>query len=225
MRMLSSKALALCGLAALLLVAFPALGEAQATVTLTVPDSAAAEAGQDPASFTATRTTDAGTDLNLRVYLQRSGNATTADFGTVNLSAVDVAVVHLTVDDTDAAELNQNPGAFTLARSNQGNVDEQLRVYLEVTGTAAVLYDYDIAQLHPAGGSLYYITLPAHQLSYSYTLVPDFEEIEEGDESAVFTVVGPQLEGHGYLVGAPATGAITIRDFIDFIFGDGFENH
>jgi hypothetical protein len=64
-------------------------------------------------------------------------------------------VVHLTVDDTDAAELNQNPGAFTLARSNQGNVDEQLRVYLEVTGTAAVLYDYDIAQLHPAGGSLY----------------------------------------------------------------------
>lgn len=534
--MLSSKALALCGLAALLLVAFPALGEAQATVTLTVPDGAAAEAGQDPASFTATRTTDAGTDLNLRVYLQRSGNATTADFGTVNLSAVggdvyyaripfgqtsitftatpkldnivegdetlaytiipsqlvgndyiigspsfgeaaiaddvatvhltlddaeaaeagkdpagftitrsnqgnmtlqlrvymqiegtaqrdldyaisanatyqggttwyatippnesstsvtftpkvdnllegdetisfnllapqqethgytigvpnagaatiadDVAVVHLTVDDAEAAEagadpagftvtrssqgnlalslrvylqvggtaqrvldfstgnlfysegttwyvvipanqssisativpssdnliegeetmsysllgpllagndytigapesgdatlsddvavitltvddaeaaeLNQNTGAFTLARSNQGNVDDQLRVYLEVTGTAAVLYDYDIAQLHLAGGSIHYITLPAHQLSYSYTLVPDFEEIEEGDESAVFTVVGPQLEGHGYIVGAPATGAITIRDFIDFIFGDGFENH
>jgi hypothetical protein len=47
---------------------------AQATVTLTVPDSAAAEAGQDPASFTATRTTDAGTDLNLRVYC--SGAAT-----------------------------------------------------------------------------------------------------------------------------------------------------
>lgn len=55
-------------------------------------------------------------------------------------------------------------------------------------------------------------------------LTPDYELVEEGDETAIFTLLGPQLAGHDYTVGAAAQGLITILDLVDSIFKDSFED-
>ena len=62
------------GLWVLLLVC-PSLALAQPTITISVPDSEATEAGQTQASFTVTRTNDENTASALQVNLSGSGSA------------------------------------------------------------------------------------------------------------------------------------------------------
>jgi len=83
--------------------------------------------------------------------------------------------------------------------------------------------DYSTTNLSWAVGTTYYLTIPATALSQSVTLTPIFDETEEGDETAVFNLLGPQLVGSDYTVGLPSKGEITIQDFVDIIFWDGFE--
>jgi hypothetical protein len=136
----------------------------------------------------------------------------------------DVAVVTLTVDDTEAAEAGQDPAGFTVARSNQGNTATSLRVYLQIGGAAQRGADYDLDQVTPIVGDVYYTTIGVGELSRAIVLTPDFDLIEEGNETANFTVLGPQLANHDYFVGVPAQGVITILDFVDGIYKDSFED-
>ncbi|MFC1695452.1 hypothetical protein ACFL1C_04935, partial [Pseudomonadota bacterium] len=65
-------------------------------------------------------------------------------------------------------------------------------------------------------------TIPANQTSATVTLTPvtDSNE-EEGDETAEFTLVS---DGSTYTVGSPTFGIITIADFTELVFRDGFES-
>jgi hypothetical protein len=111
-----------------------------------------------------------------------------------------------------------------VARSNQGNTATSLRVYLQIGGAAQRGADYDLDQVTPIVGDVYYTTIAVGELSRAIVLTPDFELIEEGNETANFTVLGPQLANHDYVVGVPAQGVITILDFVDGIYKDSFED-
>jgi len=264
--------LALCGFSLLVL---PSVVHAQPTVTLTVPDAMAAEAGQDPASFTVTRTTDAGTGSSLRVYMQLGGTAVrNADYTTTNLESIgganyyttiavgemsiaiaatpnldnliegeetisltiipsllneddyvigapnsggatiadDVAEIHLTVDDDEAAEFGQDPAGFTITRDSHGNMGASLRVYLELGGTAVRNADYTTTNLESIGGTTYYATIPAGQPSVFATFTPVLDNLIEGEETITYSLLGPQLGGNDYTIGAPNSGGATIAD-------------
>ena len=247
--------------------------QAQPTVTLTTDDDMAAEAGQDPASFTVT--TDVPPGLNLRVYLQLGGTAVTpADYDRTNLVgaggdsyyvtipsagtsvtatltprrdnliegeetitfdflppqmmghdyiigapsggsatlADDVAEVSLMVDDSTASEAGQDPASFTVFRTAQGNTDNNMRVYLELGGTAATPADYDRTNLIGAGGGIYYLTLSGGQLSETAILTPRRDNLIEGLETITFALVGHQFPNHEYFIGAPNEGNATLAD-------------
>ena len=61
--------------------------------------------------------------------------------------------------------------------------------------------------------------IPAGQQSETVTLTAIFDENEEGDEDAVFTLQGL----NSYVTGIPDSTSITIVDFTDMVFKDGFE--
>ncbi|MDX1379522.1 MAG: hypothetical protein R3233_00305, partial [Xanthomonadales bacterium] len=107
-----------------LLLGLPTLVHSQlATVTLTVPDATAAEAAQDPASFTVTRTADAGTGSSLRVYLQLGGTATrSTDYATTNLSFAGGDAYYTTI----AAGQTSNSIAITPVLDNRIEGDETI---------------------------------------------------------------------------------------------------
>ncbi|HKX56367.1 MAG TPA: hypothetical protein VJN01_09700 [Xanthomonadales bacterium] len=56
------------------------------------------------------------------------------------------------------------------------------------------------------------------------TLTPVFDQVIEGDETFSVEMHPPGDTGHEYTIGAPANGQITILDFIQLIFRDGFED-
>jgi hypothetical protein len=144
--------------------------------------------------------------------------------GGVATIADDIAEVTLTIDDGAAAELEEDPGSLTIARSNHGNTTANLRVYLQVGGTAQFNTDYSVSPtLSTASAGVYFTTIPANQLSLTLTLTPDFDFSPEADESVTFGLIAGQLAGHDYLVGAPAAGQITILNHLEGIFADGFE--
>ena len=258
--------------------------EAQPSVTLTIDDADAAEAGQATGAFTVTRTGD--TAASLEVWLTIGGSAVVgpdyvapglsgrggsdysvnipggqlsrtitltpaqdnlaegAENFTVMLRAPgdvghdytigapsageivitdDVAQVTLTVGDGDAAEAGQATGAFTVTRTNGGNTAASLEVWLTVGGSAVVGPDYAAPGLSGRGGSDYSVNIPGGQLSRTITLTPVFDEIIEGDETFEVALRGPGDVGHDYTVGMPASGQITIHDFVQLIFKDSFE--
>jgi hypothetical protein len=113
--------------------------------------------------------------------------------------------ITLTVDDGSAAEAGQGTGEFTVTRSNDGNTAAYLRVYLEVVGIALRGTDYATTNLNFAGGSTYYLNIPAASLSQSVILTPAVDNLIEGVENITFTLLEPQLAGHDYTVGSPST--------------------
>jgi hypothetical protein len=83
--------------------------------------------------------------------------------------------------------------------------------------------DYAAPGLSGRGGSDYSVNIPGGQLSRTITLTPVFDEIIEGDETFEVALRGPGDVGHDYTVGMPASGQITIHDFVQLIFKDSFE--
>jgi len=136
----------------------------------------------------------------------------------------DVAQVTLTVDDALAAEIDQDKASFTVTRSSNGNVAAALNVFVQRSGSATINADYSTLYLNGYSGDTYYVQIPANQLSQTVTLTPVFDEVEEGDETAAFILQNPLSQGHDYTIGAPSRAEITIRDFVDVIFSDSFED-
>jgi hypothetical protein len=129
--------------------------------------------------------------------------------------------VNLTSIDEDAAEAGQDPARFTVTRSNNGNIAGSINVYVAVEGEAVIGTDYATTNLNWSGSPpYYYITIPAGQLSATSVITPILDNNIEGPETAAFTLVASP----GYTVGTETLAEVTIKDFVEGIFKDGFED-
>jgi hypothetical protein len=132
-------------------------------------------------------------------------------------------VVTLTVDDASAAEAGQQTGSFTVTRSANGNTAVGLEVWVTVSGSATIGSDYNATPWSGRGGGDYSINIPGGQLSQVVTLTLVSDELIEGDETFIVQLRPPGDVGHDYTIGAQTNGQITILDFVQIIFKDGFE--
>ena len=133
----------------------------------------------------------------------------------------DVVVVSMTLDDGDMAESNQDPGKFTITRTNQGNVAAALTVYLTLAGSAGVGADYNTTVQNYVNATTRWVSIPANQLSVSSDITPVRDNLIEGDETAIFTLGSDNTQ---YTLGSNIVAEMTIADLVDLMFKDSFEN-
>lgn len=263
------------------------LADDVAEVSLMVDDPEAFEAGQDPASFTVSRTAQGDTSAAMRVYLEMGGTATgLQDYDRTNLTGAggdtvyirlpggqlsetatltprrdnliegqetitftlighqfpnheyvvgapntgnatlddDVAQISITAPDPLAHEEGEESATVVVSRSDQGNTDSNMRVYLELGGSAIRNTDFTTTGLTGAGGNSFYTTLAGGSLSQEVIVTPIFDLEEEGDESVTFMLLGHQFPNHEYQIGLPSETEVTIVDFIEPLIDDGFED-
>lgn len=144
---------------------------------------------------------------------------TPSDSMTLVDSAPQVSIVAL---DPDASEAG-DPGTFRILRSG-GDIDTQLFVYLERSGTASppgsVSRDYDMDL--SVGGNGYFALLPAKAATFDIIVEPLVDsEDDESDETVILTI---RDDIGGYLVDAgQETATVTIENVPDPVFNDAFE--
>jgi hypothetical protein len=161
------------------------------------------------------------------IYTLNGSSAHTV--GTPNSVAMtlsdDVAELTLVLVDGDAAETSLDPGSFRVSRTEQGKLADALNFGVTVSGTASIFgtskpaSDFSTPGLTYISPNNYSGTIPANETSRLYTITPVMDnEIE--DEETVIYILNP---GSGFTLGDPSTVTITIADFVDIVFSDGFE--
>ena len=138
--------------------------------------------------------------------------------------ADDVSTVNITLDDGEMDEASLGSGGFTVTRTEDGAFDQLLRVWVKVSGSGTINQDYSQSGLILWGGTDYYIEIPGGQSSASATMTPTFDEINEGEETVIWTLQASKQGDQGYFLGDPLVAAMTIADFVDLMFKDGFED-
>jgi hypothetical protein len=128
--------------------------------------------------------------------------------------ADDVPIVNLTLDGP-AAEKGPTAGSFTVTRSNNGIISQALNLGVDVQGTATFAADYATDPLMVRlGGTVYRVTIPPGQLSATITITPVQDGINEGDESAIFTLVG---DDQTYVTGPNVQAEVVIADDVPIV--------
>ncbi|NNC92094.1 MAG: DUF5011 domain-containing protein [Acidimicrobiia bacterium] len=126
---------------------------------------------------------------------------TIGDPGAATLAIIDDDPLPPTVTvaaGADASEAGSAAGWFTITRS--GPTDQSLEVSLDVSGTADSPADF--AAIAPA------LEIPTGASSVQIDVLPADDELEEGPETVVITL----LSGPGYIVGTPDTAEVFIID-------------
>ena len=96
-----------------------------------------------------------------------------------------------------------------------------INVYVAVEGEAVIGTDYATTNLiWSCSPPYYYITIPAGQFSATSVITPILDNNIEGPETATFTLVASP----GYTVATETLAEVTIKDFVEGIFKDGFED-
>jgi len=130
----------------------------------------------------------------------------------------DAAVITVTASDATARERGPDTGTFTFTRSG-GNISAALTVFVTKDGTTTVgSADYSDNN----GGffeSLNQVAIPAGSASFDLVITPEADNLAEGDEVLDITIA----ENTAYIIGSPASASMTIEDFVELIFSDGFE--
>jgi PKD repeat protein len=106
--------------------------------------------------------------------------------------------VTVTASDPDASETGPDPGVIRFHRT--GDTSQPLPVSWTFSGTAVNGSDYQ--QLPTTG------TIPAGQADADLTITPIDDNIVEGPETVIVTVVS----GPGYSAGSPSSATVTIAD-------------
>jgi len=133
--------------------------------------------------------------------------------------ADDVVVVHISAVDENAAEAGQDPGSFTVTRSNNGKISDALGVFFEFASPGG--QDYVVGNASYVSTWERKVFIPANEFSAQVTLTPNFDlDDTEGDEITTFTLQGSSA----YTLGVPIEAIITIEDLVDLMFGDSFED-
>jgi len=95
-------------------------------------------------------------------------------------NAFALPTVNISEADSEAAEAGQDTASFTVTRTDDGTLGQNLNVYFDFvnppTGT-----DYDFgAGLGYVDGDTRYITIPAGESSASVTITPRLDNLIEG---------------------------------------------
>jgi hypothetical protein len=136
-----------------------------------------------------------------------------------------VAKISISSFDSVATEAGPTTASFTISRTDQGNVSQPMTVFYRAEGTATWTENQSLSDylLSPYGlqarPNLINVTIPADKFSVTVILTPRFDGIEEGDEEAIITL----QERDVYTLGNPISQQITIVDFRELMFKDGFE--
>lgn len=133
----------------------------------------------------------------------------------------DVVEVTMVLNDGDMAEVGQDPGSFTLTRSNSGNIVSSMVIQLHITGTATAGVDYPLPyEMVGVGGDNYHVVINGNQLSQTVIIVPRLDMLIEGEE-----LISIQLQETGveYIAPVQNTVHMTIADYVEVIFSDSFE--
>ncbi len=136
----------------------------------------------------------------------------------------DVAVVTLTLNDGDLAEAGQNPGEFTVTRSDNGAINQPLDVFVELSGMATIGPDYFISGATLWISPTYFITIAAENFDVSVMVTPKTDDMLEGDETVVWTLIDTKDVTNDYFPGDQKSVEMTIRDFTEKVFKDSFED-
>jgi len=134
--------------------------------------------------------------------------------------AIALSTVKLTLDDGEMDEANQGTGMFTVTRSSNGKLDENLVVRFNFGGNAANGSDYTVTDQQFIGGVTRALTIPAGSLSKSSLVTPVKDFIIEGDETITWTLIP---DSRTYTVGIDILAEMTIADLVNLIFKDSFE--
>lgn len=184
--------------------------------------------GATSRSFTVTPTLDNNIEGEETVIYTLNGSSS-YKVGTPNSVVMtlsdDVTELTLMLVDGDAAETGQDPGSFTVNRTEQGKLADALNFAVTVSGTASIFgttkpaSDFSTPGLNYISPNNYSGTIPANETSRLYTITPAMDNDTEGDETVIYTIQA----GNRYTVGNPSAVTITIADFIDIVFSDSFE--
>jgi hypothetical protein len=120
-----------------------------------------------------------------------------------------LSTVNLTSVEENAAEFGQVPGSFTLERTDDGNVGTTLRVHVMIQGSATIDVDYQRSGVGNVGGDVYYVDIHGGQLTRTISLLPNLDNLIEGDENVLLTL---QDFNSTYIVGDDIVAEISISD-------------
>ena len=110
-----------------------------AEVTLSVDDASAAEAGQDTAGFTVTRTGNGNPAVSMNVFVERSGSATIgSDYTTTNLNGYSATTYYVVIP------ANQLSQSVTLTPVFDEIVEGDETAGFKLLGPLSVGHDYTI---------------------------------------------------------------------------------
>jgi len=113
-------------------------------------------------------------------------------------------VVTLDLVDGDATEAGPGTGSFDVVRSNNGNVADKITVLLGFSGTAGNGPDYTFSNVN----CCFSVEIPEGELSKTVTITPVFDNIVEGTETVIITV----LANTEYELGSNTKVEINIAD-------------
>jgi hypothetical protein len=187
-------------------------GELSQTVTLTPRLDNIAEGVED---FTFDIRTPGTLNNDYVIGPSSSGSAFIAD---------DVAQVTLAVGEAGAVELDQSPGSFVVTRDGGGDGSRDLVVWITVEGTALIGTDYTVTDLaFGTPPSNYRLTIPGGTLSRTVTVTPIADDVDDGGETAGFTLAPPGSLNNDYTFGPSTEAFIFFQDVPQTFFRDGFE--
>jgi len=118
--------------------------------------------------------------------------------GLPTFASAQVPTVNVTAPDPVAVEATKDPGAFAVSRT--GGMDAALTVTYSVEGSATPAKDYAALP-----GS---VTIPAGESTVLIKVIPIQDNTAEKAESVVLTLTESPL----YVVGAPVSAVVTIKD-------------
>jgi len=120
------------------------------------------------------------------------------------------STVNLNLVDGSMDEELLGTGSFTITRD--GSTSESINVFVELTGSASYTSDFTYQKLIGYSHPTWYVTIPAGQNSTTVILTPTKDNLNEGPETLIFTLL-PSKPGNGdYLIGAQTSAQLTIQD-------------
>jgi len=131
--------------------------------------------------------------------------------------AIALPTVSISAVDGTAAEAGQEQGSFTVTRSGDVDLGQNLNVYFEFASAGG--QDYVLGNVNNVSTWERRVTIPANEFTAQVTLEPHQDNLVEGPETTTFMLQG----NSAYILGTPIEAIITIEDLVDLIFGDSFE--
>ena len=130
----------------------------------------------------------------------------------IQATAVAQPTVNITLDDGDLAEAGQDPGGFTVTRTDDGTLGQSLDVFVDLSGTATNGLDYTIAGATLWSGATHFLTIQAESFSASATVTPKTDNRVEVGEDIIWTLRDTLDDNHDYFFDGPLEVTLTIAD-------------